>query len=149
MAVRAHRREPQTAAPLRAVDDVLVVRDGAVLLVQATKAIDAGDPYLQGHFPDLPIFPGVFMVEALCQAVAIAVGDQFGGGDPVGPPILAALRSVRFTAPLLAGDVLHIDARIEAASQAGGWAVDAECRRSDGRLAARVSAEFHPGNGDV
>ena len=41
------------------------------------QGIDGGDPYLQGHFPEVTIYPGVFLIESLHQAVctALAVPD--------------------------------------------------------------------------
>jgi 3-hydroxyacyl-[acyl-carrier-protein] dehydratase len=94
--------------------------------------VRAGDPYLQGHFPDLAVFPGVFVVEALCRAMAGAAAGR--------PPELVELRSVRFRAPLLDGDVLTLDVHADASP--GGWNVRAAARRADGTTTATLRAVF-------
>jgi 3-hydroxyacyl-[acyl-carrier-protein] dehydratase len=120
------------AAPLRAVDEVRVGQAADSLVVHASKRIEAGDPYLEGHFPSLVIYPGVFIVETLRQAIALALD---------GPAEIARLRSVRFLAPLFADDTLTLEAVVR---QGAGAAldVDARCHRGDGRLAARLRLEL-------
>ena len=39
--------------------------------VVALKNVSINEPFFQGHFPDLPIMPGVLVVEAMAQAGAI------------------------------------------------------------------------------
>lgn len=129
---------PAYAAPLPAVDEVEAVRAGDTVRILARKTITATDPYLSGHFPGQVIFPGVFIIEALRQAVATAL-DPAGGP---GPDILA-LRSVRFLVPLRPGDVLTIDAVVT--SRDGRLTADARGRRADGVTAARLRVEFDGG----
>ena len=38
------------------------------------KNVTFNEPYFQGHFPNLPIMPGVLIVEALAQTAAVMVG---------------------------------------------------------------------------
>ncbi len=38
------------------------------------KNVTANEPHFQGHFPDVPIMPGVLMVEAMAQTAAVMVG---------------------------------------------------------------------------
>jgi 3-hydroxyacyl-[acyl-carrier-protein] dehydratase len=127
---------PGTAAPLRAVDAWCAGWSGVgTLAITARVAVRAED--LRGHFPGLPIFAGVFIIEAVGQALALATGPDQG-------PVLRAVRSVRFLAPALAGDELTLD--IEALPDAEGeWDVKATATRADGTVAARIRAEFGPG----
>lgn len=81
---------------LQGVDSV-AVRDGGAT---AVKRIVADDPYLAGHFPGAPIYPGVFLVESARQAVAALVG---------GPVALVGVVEARFTSPLRPGVVLLLD----------------------------------------
>lgn len=124
------------AAPLRAVDDVLTEVDGELYRITATKRVDPDDPYMAGHYPGQPIYPGVFVLETLGQAVTVALG-----GNGVGLR-LAELVSVRFTAPLLAGDVLSVHALASPSESAGTWQVRATCLRSDQRRTAQVTARY-------
>jgi 3-hydroxymyristoyl/3-hydroxydecanoyl-(acyl carrier protein) dehydratase len=118
---------PPYAAPLRAVDEVLVDRLGDRLTIRARLAIDPAD--LQGHFPGLPIYPGVYVLESLAQAVGYTVGQ------PVRP---TTVHSVRFLAPLFGGDELRL--HIQAQPEGNGWRTVARGTRSDGTAAAEVKA---------
>jgi 3-hydroxyacyl-[acyl-carrier-protein] dehydratase len=141
---------PAFAAPLRAVDQVSVDRSDGTMRIVATKAVLATDPYMSGHFPGFTIFPGVFLIEALRQAVAAAFG---AGTEPAAPasrrPEIIELRSVRFLAPLLPGDVFTIDARVASKQDDGRFDVEARCFRADGVTAATLKLRFGiggPGN---
>lgn len=124
------------AAPLDAVDEVQMRADG----VTAVKRIVATDPYLKGHYPGFPIYPGVFTVETVHQAARRAVETGRGPGVRVE---LAAVRSVRFQAPLLPGDVLTAVCRLQDDPEDGQRVrVDADCRRHDGGVTAKVSLEL-------
>jgi 3-hydroxyacyl-[acyl-carrier-protein] dehydratase len=128
---------PATAAPLRAVDEWRASRSGGTLTITARVGVRAQD--LRGHFPGLPIFAGVFIIEAVGQALALATA-------PGQPPALRAVRSVRFLAPALAGDELTLDLEALAAAE-GGWDVKATATRADGTVAARMRASFGPSAG--
>jgi 3-hydroxyacyl-[acyl-carrier-protein] dehydratase len=119
-------------APLRAVDDIRVATAGDRVLVHASKRIDAGDPYMEGHFPSLVIYPGVFIVETVRQAVALALGS---------PADIVRLMSIRFLAPLFADDTLTLEATVRI-GPGGRLAADAQCQRGDGRQAARLRLEM-------
>ena len=41
--------------------------------------------FFQGHFPGMPVMPGVLQVEALAQTMAVFVAKQEGFGDRIGP----------------------------------------------------------------
>ncbi len=124
------------AAPLRAVDSWRSEWVGERLTVTARVGVRGDDPNLRGHFPDIAVFPGVFVIEALEQAIALAVGGRR-------PPALRTVRSVRFLAPLLDGDELTLD--ITATPVDGGWDVRAQGTRLDGTVSARIRADFDAG----
>ena len=37
----------------------------------ATKNVSISDPILQGHFPNMPIYPGVLIIEGMAQTSAV------------------------------------------------------------------------------
>ena len=124
---------PRFAAPLAAVDRVQcssVTADGFTL--QAEKRVEASDPYLRAHFPSLPIYPGVFVLETVLQAVALVLEESSGG-----VPEVVEVRSMRFLAPLLAGDTLDVEASVRRVA-GGALEVDAACHRRPDVVAARV-----------
>jgi 3-hydroxyacyl-[acyl-carrier-protein] dehydratase len=69
------------------------------------------EPFLRGHFPGDPIFPGVLLVEAAAQLAGVVAQS-----DPAIPPLpglkLAALRGAKITGPARPGDVIRLEARI-------------------------------------
>lgn len=124
------------AAPLDAVDQVEPTTGGIVV----TKRIVATDPYLEGHYPGFPIYPGVFTVETVYQAARQAVEQQRGPGTRVE---LAAVRSVRFRAPLLPGDTLTAGCQLrDDPADSARIRVVADCRRADGAATAKVTIEL-------
>ena len=45
------------------------------------KNVTFNEPYFQGHFPGVPIMPGVVMIEALAQTAAVMVGVSLNLAD--------------------------------------------------------------------
>lgn len=54
--------------PILLVDEVLEIGEDYVV---AKKYIKKDEPVLKGHFPDYPIYPGVYIIEGLAQAAGI------------------------------------------------------------------------------
>ena len=69
------------------------------------------EPFLRGHFPGEPIFPGVLLVEAAAQLAGVVTQS-----DPKISPLknlkLAALRNVKILGPARPGEVIQIEANI-------------------------------------
>ncbi|TDV54804.1 3-hydroxyacyl-ACP dehydratase FabZ family protein [Actinophytocola oryzae] len=118
---------PSMAIPLSAVD---YVRIGAAGELTAEKAIVTGNPYLAGHYPGRPIYPGVFVVESVLQATRRLLGNP--------ELVLAEIESVRFQAPLLPGDTLHLTLSFTTDPD-GGYVVRARGTRADGSAAASMT----------
>ncbi len=69
------------------------------------------EPFLRGHFPGQPLFPGVLLVEAVAQlAGTIAQCDPAIGALP--GLKLTALRAVKITGTARPGEVIRLEARI-------------------------------------
>ncbi|MEU5182216.1 3-hydroxyacyl-ACP dehydratase FabZ family protein [Streptomyces longwoodensis] len=124
-------------APLTAVDSVNTESDSGV---SASKVIKADDPYLCGHYPHFTIYPGIFIIESVGQAVRAHVAAHRGatyGAD------LVEVSRVRFTAPLLPGNTLELDAQITPGEQDPDLlSVKAQARREDGARCAAMTLTF-------
>jgi 3-hydroxymyristoyl/3-hydroxydecanoyl-(acyl carrier protein) dehydratase len=96
----------ETAVPLYAVDEVVADRVEVGWLIRARKVINEEDPYMVGHFPGATIYPGVFIIESLRQAVSEGLGMTCD---------IVSVRSARFLMPLVVGDVMVLDATVEPA----------------------------------
>ncbi|WP_367127671.1 3-hydroxyacyl-ACP dehydratase FabZ family protein [Saccharothrix sp. HUAS TT1] len=122
------------AAPLTAVDQVEPTPGG----VRAEKRVVADDPYLAGHYPDFAIYPGVFTIESVHQAVRAMVSAE--RGDHARAEI-AAIVSVRLNAPLLPGDALTVRADRVPSPDQDLVRVKAVCLRADDVVAARMTLD--------
>ena len=73
--------------------------------------IRGDEPFLRGHFPGQPIFPGVLLVEAAAQLAGVVAQS-----DPQIPPMpglkLTALRGVKILGAAMPGEVLLLETRI-------------------------------------
>lgn len=128
------------AMPLRAVDRVWTTAGGFA----AAKTVDAADPYLAGHYPGLPIYPGVFVIETVLQAAYGAVRERYG---PAVVATVAAVSSVHFSASLAPGDELRVDCAWVDAAGPDLVGVRATASRPDGVAAARLSLELRLSRG--
>lgn len=138
---------PPFAAPLRAVDriDLLPAEPGGSTRVRAVKTVRVTDPYLGGHFPDLTMLPGVFLVEKVRQVAAAVLGPRDGAY-----PEVRELRSARFLLPMLGGEEISSDIELT------GTGTDADeveaavrCRRGDGRPVATLALRLGWGAPDA
>ncbi|MFI5254323.1 MAG: 3-hydroxyacyl-ACP dehydratase FabZ [Candidatus Limnocylindrales bacterium] len=75
------------------------------------KAVTATEWYFQGHFPGLPVMPGVLQVEALAQTMAVYVAKQEGFGDRIG--LFASIDECRFKRVVQPGDTLRLEVTME------------------------------------
>jgi 3-hydroxyacyl-[acyl-carrier-protein] dehydratase len=83
------------------------------------KNVTANEPQFQGHFPGMPVFPGVFMVEAMAQTAAVIVGVGLGLADKKIGVYFMAIDGVKFRRRVGPGDTL----RMEVVTKRGGGKV--------------------------
>lgn len=91
--------------------DRIVEYDPAAKRIVGLKAVTATEWFFQGHFPGLPVMPGVIQVEALAQTMAIYVARQPGFGDRIG--LFAGIDEVRFKRVVVPGDTLRLEVTME------------------------------------
>ena len=91
--------------------DRIVEYEPAEKRIVGIKAVTATEWFFQGHFPGLPVMPGVFQVEALAQTMAVYVAQQPGFGDRIG--LFAGIDEVRFKRIVVPGDTLRLEVTME------------------------------------
>ncbi|MGV3484543.1 MAG: 3-hydroxyacyl-ACP dehydratase FabZ family protein [Planctomycetaceae bacterium] len=90
------------------LDRLISLDPGKRLVAERTMAAD--EDYLQDHFPNFPVMPGVMMLEALHQAAIwmIRTGEDFQ--SPL--VMLREARSVKFGDFLCPGETLQIQVEL-------------------------------------
>jgi 3-hydroxyacyl-[acyl-carrier-protein] dehydratase len=91
--------------------DRIVEYDADEKRIVGIKGVTATEWFFQGHFPGLPVMPGVFQVEALAQTMAVYVAKQPGFGNRIG--LFAAIDDCRFKRVVVPGDVLRLEVTME------------------------------------
>ena len=77
--------------------------------ITAIKNVTFNEPYFNGHFPQLPVMPGVLMVEALAQASGILMYRSFGRLPSKDDLFyLAGVDNARFKRRVVPGDQLQL-----------------------------------------
>lgn len=98
--------------------DILPHRDDMLLLDEAYQdgeeaygkfRIKGDEFFLNGHFPDNPIVPGVIQCEILAQTVCVLL---VGVMDETKTPMYTGLKNVRFKNPVRPGDLFETKVRI-------------------------------------
>lgn len=101
--------------PFLLVDKVLSIeysKDPSTRLgnkISALKNVTFNEPYFPGHFPGLPVMPGVLQVEAMAQAVCLAFMRP---GDPAMDFFIASINWAKFRKMVVPGDTLILTGEI-------------------------------------
>ncbi len=72
------------------------------------KNVTMNEPHFMGHFPGMPVMPGVLIVEAMAQTSAILVVQTLGKEAESKVVYFMSIDSARFRKPVVPGDSLHI-----------------------------------------
>jgi len=94
------------------IDEILELRQDFIL---ATKKIRGDEFFLDGHYPDFPIVPGVITCECLFQTGAALISNILKNepNRPTGIPVIARIRLAKFTKPILPGDLMYLSCTLK------------------------------------
>ena len=110
--------------PFLFVDEVIEVIENKE--IHATKYINEDEYFLNGHFPNNPIFPGVIIIEALGQASGILGFVSMNKTPEEGSIyVLAGVDKVRFRKRIRPGDNIDLFSKV-VSEKRGIWKFD--CR---------------------
>lgn len=122
--------------PFLMIDRVIEMVPG----VSATgiKNITINEPQFNGHFPGMPVMPGVLLIEAMAQTAGALVVHTLNMTAQGKVVYFMTIDKARFRAPIVPGDCVHLPVLI--ARQRGPvWKFSGEAR-VNGKLCAE--AEF-------
>lgn len=99
------------------IKKILPHRDAMLLIDEAElsdgvaygkKTITGDEWFLQGHFPDNPVVPGVILCEILGQSACVLLSEGNAGTTP----FFTGLEKVRFKNSVRPGDVIETQCKL-------------------------------------
>ncbi len=119
--------------PFLLIDRVLEIDLGKS--ITAIKNVTGNENYFNGHFPEMPIMPGVLIIEAMAQAAGI-LGFRSMGKKPADGSLymFTGVDNARFKRPVVPGDQLILKSHY-VSDRRGIWKFACEAF-VDGKLAA-------------
>ena len=92
--------------PSLLVDAVVEHESGSRIV--AVKNVTVSEEYFQGHFPGVPLMPGVMMIESMVQvATLLLLEDQDGTQNA--RALLRGVNNAKFRRQVLPGDRLRLE----------------------------------------
>lgn len=120
--------------PLLLIDRVLELKRKERIV--AIKNVTINEPFFLGHFPGLPIMPGVLIVEAIAQAGgALLLTEVADRSDKV--MVFTGIERAKFRRPVSPGDQLRLEVELK------GW------REVPGMTAAKMQGYAFVGSRKV
>ena len=98
--------------PFLLIDRVLSYTLEPEISLTAIKNVSINEPFFQGHFPGMPVMPGVLLLESMAQAcgvlahVALATADDVGGIY-----YLVKVDNAKFNRKVVPGDQVVIEVK--------------------------------------
>ncbi|GAC1659585.1 MAG: 3-hydroxyacyl-ACP dehydratase FabZ [Acidobacteriaceae bacterium] len=95
--------------PLLLVDRVLEIIPEKRIV--AIKNVTANEPFFTGHFPEVPIMPGVLVVEAMAQTGGVLLMREIPDRDKK-LVVFTSIERAKFRRPIVPGDQLRIEVNV-------------------------------------
>ncbi len=112
--------------PFLLLDRIIEIEPGK--RVVALKNVTFNEPFFAGHFPHLPVMPGVLIIEAMAQAAAVLAYRTAGRKQDDKTVIyFAGIDRARFKRPVVPGDQLMLYAELTR-SVRGIWKFSAHAK---------------------
>jgi len=96
--------------PFLLVDRVLEIVPGEKIV--ALKNVTINEPFFQGHFPGVPIMPGVLIVEAMAQAGGVLFSSEQLKEKHGSLFYFMGMDKVKFRKPVVPGDQIIFEVKI-------------------------------------
>ena len=97
--------------PFLLIDRILEFKENES--ITALKNITINEGHFQGHFPDTPLVPGVYIIESMAQAACFLLAKSGGGLRDDIVYVLGRVNRMSFFNPVVPGDQLMVSVTIE------------------------------------
>ena len=101
------------------------------------KNVTVNEPHFDGHFPAIPVMPGVLIIEAMAQTAAVLVVHTLGINAEGKLVYFMSVDNARFRRPVMPGDQLRIHVSKER-SRGNVWKFSGEAK-VNGTLVAEAT----------
>jgi 3-hydroxyacyl-[acyl-carrier-protein] dehydratase len=102
------------------------------------KCVTYNEPFFQGHFPEMPVMPGVLILEALAQVGSVAMLSLEENKGKVG--FFGGIDKAKFKRKVLPGDKLKLECEI--IKRKGPVGIGKATATVDGKVAAIAEMTF-------
>ncbi len=96
--------------PLLLVDRIVEYEEGRRIV--GIKNVSMNEPVFQGHFPGFPLFPGVYILEAMAQVGGILMIKSLNLEIGKYAIVFAGIDDARFKRPVFPGDQLVMELEV-------------------------------------
>lgn len=96
--------------PFLLIDRVEEVVPGEKVI--ALKNVTINEPFFQGHFPGMPVMPGVLVLEAMGQAGGVLVYESLKEKKENTLVFFTGIDKARFRKPVVPGDQLIFELKL-------------------------------------
>ena len=101
------------------------------------KNVTINENFFQGHFPSMPVMPGVLIIECMAQTAAVLVVTTLGP-DWAGKLVyFMSVEGAKFRKPVVPGDQMRVDV-VKQRQRSNIWKFSAEAK-VDGKVVAEAT----------
>lgn len=121
--------------PMLLVDRILEYVPGKSVI--GIKNVSFNEPHFMGHFPGLPVMPGVLIIESLAQAAGVLIAKTIGAQPGEKTVFFMSIGNTKFRQIVQPGDTLYLHVKVEQ-NRGDVWKFSAEAK-VEGKVVAESS----------